>query len=65
MANDESVKTNARISTLVEKLRGKLKDFSVLDRQGQLIGKVVELILDTQGQLNLVVSQMATVSESR
>lgn len=60
MTNDEPVKTNARISTLVEKLRGKLKNFIVLDRQGQLIGKVEELLLDTQGQLNLIVSQMAT-----
>jgi stress response protein YsnF len=36
----------------------------VLDRQGQLIGEVKDLILDNKRQLNLVVSQPATAQSS-
>lgn len=59
MSNNESVKNNARINTLVEKLRSKLRNFVVMDRQGELMGEVKDLILDTNRQLNLVVSQLA------
>lgn len=58
----ESGKDDARINALVEKLRIKLKNFAVLDRQGELIGEVKDLILDINRQLNLVVSQAATGS---
>jgi len=42
---------------LAEKLRSVKKDFAVLDRQGQLMGQVKDLILDNNRQLNLVVSR--------
>ena len=64
MTNNESVKTNARINTLAEKLRSKLKDFAVLDRQGELMGQVKDLILDNNRQLNLVVSRLPTAPRS-
>lgn len=64
MTNNESVKTNAGINTLAEKLRSKLKDFAVLDRHGELIGQVKDLILDNNRQLNLVVSRLNTAPRS-
>lgn len=64
MTNNESVKINAGINTLAEKLRSKLKDFAVLDRQGQLMGQVKDLILDNNRQLNLVVSRLTTAPRS-
>lgn len=65
MSNNESVKNPDRIKTLVEKLRGKLKNFQVIDRQGQLIGEVNDLILDDNRQINLVISQLATEGNAR
>lgn len=56
---------DARIKTLVEKLRSKMKDFTVVDRQGELMGEVKDLILDANSQLNLVVSRLANVQSSR
>jgi len=60
----ESIKENARVNTLVEKLRSKLKDFKVTDRQGELVGEVKDLIVDTNHQINLVVSKIATNQSS-
>lgn len=53
------------IENLVEKLRSRIKNFTVLDRQGELIGEVKDLILDTNSQLNLVVSRLASHQSSR
>ena len=55
MVNNESAQNSTRINTLAEKLKSKLKNFTVVDRQGQLVGKVKDLILDQERQLNLVV----------
>ena len=35
----------------------KVRDFVVTDRQGQIVGKVKDLILDANRRLNLVISQ--------
>ena len=64
MTNNESVETNAGINNLAEKLRSKLKDFAVLDRQGELMGQVKDLILDNNRQLNLIVSRLPTAPRS-
>lgn len=63
MSNAEFV-NNARVGNLVEKLRSKLKNFQVMDRQGQLIGEIKDLLLDDNRQINLVVAQVAN-DESR
>lgn len=47
---------NARIDTLVEQLGSKLNNFRVVDRQGELIGQVEQLVLDHNRQLNLAIS---------
>lgn len=64
MTNNESVKDHTRITTLAEKLKGKLKNFVVMDREGQLIGEVKDLILDDNRQLKIVVSRRLTTDGS-
>lgn len=59
MSNTEFV-NNARVGNLVEKLRSKLKNFQVMDREGQLIGEIKDLILDDNRQINLVVAHVAS-----
>lgn len=56
----ESTNNNLRVTNLIEKLRTKLKNFLVLDKQGQFVGEVEDLILDQNRQLNLVVSKSTT-----
>ncbi|GAB1541837.1 hypothetical protein NUACC21_45100 [Scytonema sp. NUACC21] len=46
----------ARISTLLDSLRQKVKKFSVLDKQSQLVGEVEDLMIDGNRQINFVVS---------
>lgn len=53
----EANKNNLRIKVLLEKLRSKLKDFSVLDEGGHLLGNVKNVHLDAARQLNLVISE--------
>jgi stress response protein YsnF/sporulation protein YlmC with PRC-barrel domain len=61
----ESGKHNLRIKVLLEKLRTKLKNFSVLDRTGHFVGEVKDVKLDASRQLNLVVSQNDSYSFPR
>lgn len=44
-----------RIFTLLEKLKLKTKNFIVLDQQGNLLGKAIDLVLDNKRQLNFLV----------
>lgn len=64
MSKNESVQ-KAQLNTSVEQLKSKLKNFVVINRQGELLGEVKDLILDTNRQLSLVLSQIATVPPSR
>jgi len=54
-----STVSNARhAKALVDRLRGKVTNFAVLDRQGGLIGEVKDLVLEaaeTEGNFNLAV----------
>jgi stress response protein YsnF len=47
-----------RVSSLLEKLRTKVKNFSVLDRQGELVGEVKDLVVGNNRQLNFVISNL-------
>ncbi|MDF5731150.1 MAG: DUF2382 domain-containing protein [Rhizonema sp. PD38] len=49
---------SARISTVLENLRKKVKNFVVVDNHGQLVGEVRDLIIDANRQLNIVVSKI-------
>lgn len=53
----ESIKEIAQINLSVEKLRIKLKNFTVIDRQSETIGEVQDIILGTNRQINFVISQ--------
>ncbi|MEH2241326.1 DUF2382 domain-containing protein [Nostoc sp.] len=51
--------TNTRTSTSLADLKEKVKNFVVIDRQGQLVGVVHDLIVDANRRLNLVISNQA------
>jgi stress response protein YsnF len=54
--NAENTDNATRIMSLLETLRQKVQNFTVLDMQGQQVGEVNNLVLDANRQLNLVVS---------
>ncbi|BAY46497.1 hypothetical protein SAMD00079811_41090 [Scytonema sp. HK-05] len=53
---NEKASKITRISALLESLRAKVKNYAVIDRQGQVVGEVQDLIIDGNRQLNFVVS---------
>ena len=58
--NDPLEPESDRLKTLLDNLnnlRGKLKNFTVIDELGQPIGEISDLILDAGHQLNLVIAQ--------
>lgn len=61
----ESIKETAQINSSVEKLRIKLKNFIVIDRQSEIIGEVQDIILGTNRQINFVISQNYHTQSSR
>jgi uncharacterized protein (TIGR02271 family) len=65
MSNKELVESNPHVYSLVEKLRSAVSNFTVVDKQGRLLGEVKELILDNNCQLNFVVGQFATAHSPR
>jgi stress response protein YsnF len=50
---------NTRVNSLLEKLRRKVQNFSVLDRQGELVGQVKDLVVGANRQLSFVISKLA------
>jgi len=57
MANSrEQLNQKSSIRNLLTTLKNKVAYFDVIDNQGQLVGKVRDLILDNHRRLNLVVS---------
>ena len=61
----ESYQHNLRIKVLMEKLKSKLKNFSILDKQGFVMGRVKDVVIDSARQLNLVVSEADNYNEYR
>ncbi|MBH8554872.1 DUF2382 domain-containing protein [Nostocaceae cyanobacterium CENA357] len=55
--NFRQVNQKSSIHTLLETLKKKVKDFVVIDKQGQSVGKVKDLVLDANHRLNLVIFQ--------
>jgi stress response protein YsnF len=51
--------SDSRISTSLADLKKKVNNFTVFDQQGQLVGVVHDLIVDTNRRLNLVISNQA------
>lgn len=52
-----SVNQNQRVNKLINNLSSKVKNFAVIDKNGNLIGEVKNLTLDADNRLNLVISQ--------
>lgn len=48
--------SSTRLNQVPEKVRTKLKSFTVKDKEGELVGKVKDVYFDTSGQLNFVVA---------
>lgn len=61
----ESIKETAQINRSVEKLRIKLKNFIVIDKQSEIIGEVQDIILEPNRQINFVISQNYAPQSSR
>ncbi|HEY9781518.1 MAG TPA: PRC-barrel domain-containing protein [Leptolyngbyaceae cyanobacterium] len=53
-----SFNNRSEMNTLVEKLRQRLKNFAVVDPQGERLGEVKDVILDANNQLNLVIMRL-------
>lgn len=53
-----------RIDALLEKLKSKLNNFIVLNNQGDIFAKVVDLKLDSNKQINLVLSLKGSLQQS-
>ena len=61
----ESYQHNLRIKVLMEKLKTKLKNFSILDNNGFVMGRVKDVAIDSARQLNLVVSEADNYNDPR
>jgi stress response protein YsnF len=57
---DYSIHDRSHFNSLVEKLRGRLKHFSVINLQGDRIGIIKDLIVDSQRQLQIIISTTAS-----
>ncbi|MEG4073687.1 DUF2382 domain-containing protein [Microcoleus sp. Pol14C2] len=55
-----TAKSITRLNRVPEKVRTKLKSFTVKDNQGQLVGKVKDVYFDAKGQLNFVVAGLGS-----
>ncbi len=57
MANNiGKLSSNTHTNTLLANLKNKVNNFIVFDSQGELVGKVQDLIVDSNHRLNLVIS---------
>jgi len=61
----DSINNDDRVATLLHQLRDKLSNFTIIDRQGQPVGKVDDLYLDASRQLKLVISLFTALDNSR
>ncbi|MEG4147031.1 DUF2382 domain-containing protein [Microcoleus sp. Pol12B5] len=55
-----TAKSITRLNQVPEKVRTKLKSFTVKDNQGHLVGKVKDVYFDANGQLNFVVAGLGS-----
>lgn len=60
----KSIKSKTKVQDLLGKLRSKLKGFVVINMQGQLVGRVINLYLDKESHLNIVISKSGSSDDS-
>ena len=58
--NNTSQEKSNKVVGLLEKLRGKVKNFDAIDSQGRLIGKVQDLMVNNHRQLNFVIAKTSS-----
>ncbi len=63
--NIQQVNQKPSIYNLLATLKIKVVGFDVIDNQGQVVGKVKDLILDNKRRLNLVISQQVNQIQER
>jgi sporulation protein YlmC with PRC-barrel domain len=55
-----TAKSITRLNRVPEKVRTKLKSFTVKDNKGHLVGKIKDVYFDANGQLNFVVAGLGS-----
>jgi stress response protein YsnF len=63
-SNNNSSQKSKKVVSLVDKLKDKVSNFGVLDRQGRLIGKVQDLMVNANRQLNFVIQRLSQGNET-
>lgn len=58
-SNNTSTQKSRNIISLINKLRQKVKNFDVVDREGKLIGRVKDLVINTNRQLTFVIEELS------
>ena len=58
--NIATAKSITRLNRVPEKVKTKLKSFTVKDNKGQLVGKIKDVYFDANGQLNFVVAGLGS-----
>lgn len=62
---DNKTTTLAQISSLINNLNSKLRNFSVIDKHSNLIGKVKDVILDSNRQISFIISESDNQVQNR
>ena len=62
---DNKATTLAQISSLINNLNSKLRNFSVIDKHSNLIGKVKDVILDSNRQISFIISESDNQVQNR
>ncbi len=63
-SNSNYNQKSLNLIALLEKLRNKVKNFDVVDRKGKLIGKVQYLMINTNSQLNFIITKLPLRNET-
>jgi stress response protein YsnF len=62
---DNKSKSLAQIVSLISNLNGKLQNFLVIDKNSNLVGKVKDVILDSNRQISFIISESSDQVETR
>ena len=59
-SNNTSKQKPRNVISLTSKLKSKVNNFDVVDKQGRLIGKVKDLVINANRQLNFVIENLSS-----
>ena len=59
-SNNTSKQKPRNVISLISKLKSKVNNFDVVDKQGRLIGKVKDLVINANRQLNFVIENLSS-----